>query len=51
MGILTCFTDEMATIFIRILSAALHKWVGLCILPHFWPLSGLLFYSAVVDMK
>lgn len=50
MGILTCFTDEMATIFIRILSADLHKWIGLGILPHFWPLSGLC-YSAVVDMK
>lgn len=50
MGILRlCFADEMATIFIRILSAALNKSLG--ILPHLRLLSGLLFYLAVVDMK
>lgn len=50
MGILRlCFADEMATIFIRIFSAALNKSLG--ILPHFRLLSGLLFYLAVVDRK
>lgn len=43
MGILVCFTDEMAPIFIRILSAALRTWIGLGILPHLWPLNGLVF--------